>query len=225
MRNRRFHRWTATLLFFPLLATAQRYDEAAAPDHAAMVRSVRQTVARLLDAIDAGDAPALRALIHVERRFSSIARGQGLDALVQCVAAQRAMEAAARKQFGDAAVAVLGADMQFSAAERKAMTEGPVEFQDFQAMIVLGPSVAPLELRWSRRDGVWRVVLRTIETLQDDSSRNPEQGSQMRIDRMNHAAAALRRVTEQIRNGEFKTPADARHALDAVLNDSKVARR
>jgi hypothetical protein len=211
------------LALAPHFAAAQ--DGSSWPaDRETRVREVRATVLRLVNAIDAADGDALRGVIMLDYRYASSAQLQGLDALIACLKAQRDLEAAAKAKFGaDGVNALAGVgEVRLSEAQRQALLTAPVEFRnEREALVGLGPTVAPLFVRASRRDFQWRVMLRPISSLKDDASRTPDPPSKARIERMKGVAEVLQRIAKDVRDGRLATPADARKALTDALAEPK----
>lgn len=204
----------SALLGLPL--AAQPWGPGPGPDPTAACRRV---VLGLMDALDTGDPDALRQYIHADRRVT--AQQQGLAALIECIVAQRELERAVVARWGaQEARRVAASQSFFSPADRSLVESARVEMNNERggAIMLLSSGVAPIELRYSRFEGRWRVVLSTLSSLYDGFERNPEPGSLKRIAYMRAVAGALRQVTQLTNEGsKLASPDDARAALQKSI--------
>jgi hypothetical protein len=178
----------------------------------------RQVVLGLMKALDAGDANALRLYIHADRRVT--AQQQGLAALIDCIVAQRELERAVVARWGaEGTGRVVASQSFFSTTDRALIESASVEMNNEHggAIMLLSSGVAPIELRYSRFEGRWRVVLGTLSSLYDGFERTPEPGSLKRIGYMRAVAGALRQVTQLTNDGKLGSPDDARTALQKAI--------
>ena len=208
---------TALLMLSALIAhpaAAQPWGSGPGPDPTAACRRV---VIGLMDAVDAGDASALRQYIHADRRVA--AQQQGLAALIDCIVAQRELERAVVARWGaEQTGRVVASQSFFSPADRALIESARVETNnEHEAMMLLSSGVAPITLRYTRFEGRWRVVLGTISSLYEGFEHAPEPGSQKRIGYMRAVAGSLRRVTQLTNDGKLGSPDDARAALQKAI--------
>jgi hypothetical protein len=178
----------------------------------------RQVVLGLMTALDTGDAVALRQYIYADRRVT--AQQQGLAALIDCIVAQRELERVVVARWSAQETGrVVASQSFFSPTDRTLVESASVELNNEHggAIMLLSSGVAPIELRYNRFEGRWRVQLDTLKSLYDGFERNPEPGSLKRIGYMRAVAGALRQVTQLTRDGKLASPDDARGELQKAI--------
>jgi hypothetical protein len=171
-----------------------------------------------MDALDAGDPEALRQYIYADHRVS--AQQQGLAALIDCIVAQRDLERAVVARWGAPVTGrVVASQSFFSPADRTLVESARVEMNNEHggAVMLLSSGVAPIELRYSRFEGRWRIMLDALRSLYDGFEHTPEPGSLKRIGYMHAVAGALRQVTQLTNDGKLASPDDARVALQKAI--------
>ncbi len=191
-----------------------------APCRAADTRPLVDAVLRFVDALDAGDAEALRESIWVTENTES--QRLGRDAWVSLAMAQKRLERAAAARFGAEGERFRrGMDLFLPAVDRGSLASLTVLPDDGKGprMIREGESWY-LRLRRSPQ-GQLQVVLDLIEVeLDDDPVRGvADAPSQFRIDRLVAMAEAFSKTADRISQGDFPTAA----AADAELVDRVVA--
>jgi hypothetical protein len=209
----------SVLLASPLAAQPWTRGPGAGPGpEADPTPACRRVVLGLMDALDTGDPDALRQYIYADHRVT--AQQQGLAALIDCIVAQRELERAVVARWGaQGAGRVVASGSFFSPTDRTLIESASVEMNNERggAIMLLSSGVAPIELRYSRFEGRWRVVLSTLRSLYDGFERNPEPGSLKRIGYMRAVAGALRRVSQLTSDGKLASPDDARAALQKAI--------
>jgi hypothetical protein len=183
----------------------------------------REAAVAFMKAMDAADGKALRNLIYYDTRGGT-AQGDGVNALVECVLAQRTFDGALGERFGAAAAAAGNENGRFSQADYDAVAQARFELRGSdEGFLILGPTMAPITLQRTNNRTNWRIALRPVVTLYNNSRGVPEPGSQRRIDDMLTAARTLAEVTTQVRSGAFATPEAAVAGLHAAMERAAAA--
>jgi hypothetical protein len=181
-------------------------------------RASRRAVLDFMAAVSAGDREALRGLIHAR---TGAAQSAGLSYVIDCVVWQRALERAAVDRWGTDAAAALGYATNFSAADVRSVEQARVEVRERENLVVPAGGAAPIPVR--QTDGRWRVVLRAVSTLFDDSGQfRGERGSETRLRYLDRVRRAIFHAYWRVREGRVASADAARTELQSGLAAAAV---
>jgi hypothetical protein len=201
-------------ILLPLLCSMGRaWGQEASPDNKAQCRA---QVARLIAAINAADAEALRQLIYT--RPDREAQRLGQAAVINCIVARRKLEEEMIRRWGADAPKALGGTSMFPDPSRDPIATAEVQVSSADAWLFLSADTTPIKLH--RRNGQWRILLPAIDLLNDDLQHNPEPGSLQRIEYLRGVARSLQLVEAQVRGGKLASADATREALQRALEEA-----
>jgi hypothetical protein len=200
-----------------LCSTGRAWGQEAATDNKTQCR---QQVARLIAAINAADAEALRQLIYTRPDGDREAQRLGQAAVINCIVARRRLEEEMIRRWGADAPKALGGTSRFPDIGRDTIATAEVQASSTGALLFLSADTTPIELRRSKKDGQWRIMLRAVDLLKDDAQHNPEPGSLQRIEYLRGVARSLQLVEAQVRGGKLASADATREALQKALEEA-----
>jgi hypothetical protein len=188
--------------------------------HGADNSPVLDAIFRFVDALQAGNAEALRDSIWVDDE--NLAQHQGCDAWVAMAVAQKRLEKSAEAHFaGEGECFRCGFDLFLTPADRQSLATAPVEKDEGGGKRVCRDGDAwPLRVRPSSQ-GKWKVLLDMISVELDDdpTSRVPKSDapSLFAIDRMHSMADVFADLAERIDRGDLVSASAATAELTERL--------
>jgi hypothetical protein len=171
-----------------------------------------------MEAVNAGDAATIESLTALSRG-SDGSQSRARTRLACCIELQRELERAVAARWGDDAAKSFGGPfMSFTEADRAAVTKAKVDLrlENFEALIVTGPGVAPIALRWTRSDEQWKVIVRMVSTMFDGSAagRQAEENTAARLKYLLGVERSLFHVAWRVREKRIESAEAARKELD-----------
>jgi len=200
----------------------------AAPAVAQNVDSqVIDAILRFADALEAGDAKALKELIFVE----SPAQDRTRAVFIELAVTQKSLERAALRRFGEEGKRFrCGFDQIITPADRKTIQSAKIYYDDggMRALVEKGGELSPMVLRRHESNRQWQVVLEAIIDVEPDELERvegppprffepgvtrPEAVAIIRMTRFNAMIEAFRQTLARVESGELATAAAAQADL------------